>query len=130
MKSCKEKQIDAKRVRPAYAKATAVVAPKDWLVIWQQPTAAETLGEGEVGQVDGDHQQVADRLQIRAAQVGAPPRGHLQSLSLNDLGDVLRSGEGTGDVHMVIMAAQQKIGPEIEVLFLRVTGILARKARP
>jgi hypothetical protein len=41
---------------------------------------AETLGEGETAQIDGNHQQVAHRLQIRTANVGAAPSGHLSMM--------------------------------------------------
>src|SRR5215510_15549055 len=122
MKTRKELQIDAKRRSRA---TTQIKAPqaRTW-------TAAETLGEREVVQVDGNHQQVADRLQIRAANVGASPSGHLETLGLDNLVHVLRSRERSGDIHPVIMTAQQEVAAEVEVLVLRVTGILAREARP
>src|SRR5262245_65722053 len=110
MKTRKELQIDAKRRSLA---TTQIKAPqaRTW-------TTAETLGEREVVQVDGDHQQVVHRLQIRAANVGATPRGHLETLGLDDLVHVLCSRERSGDIHPVIMAAQQEVAAEVEVLLV------------
>src|SRR5262245_34483523 len=99
-----------------------------WTTAETRPT--ETVGKGEVAQLDGDHQQVAHRLQLRAAQLGTPPSGHLDALGLDDLVHVLRSRERSSDVHPVVVAAQQEVAAEVEVLLVRVACVLARKARP
>src|SRR5215475_9692327 len=81
IKTAKELQIDAKRTAPRRAGLAA----------------ARLLREGEATQVDSDHQQVAHRLEIGAANVGAPPGGHLDTLRFDDLVHVLRSWERAGD---------------------------------
>src|SRR5262247_1956130 len=122
MKTRKKLQIDAKRRSRA---TTQIKAPQ--VRTW---TTADTLGEREVVQVDGDHQQVVHWLQIRAANVGTPSRRHLETLGLDDLIHVLRGWERSGDIHLVIMAAQQEVTAEVEVLLVRVACVLAREARP
>src|SRR5215510_5771440 len=134
MKTSKEKQIDAKRLSmPSKGHRRHCPRRHDGTlpVIWHQlRMAADTLGEGEVAQVNGDHQQVVYWLQVRAANVGASPRGHLQTLDLDNLVHILRSRERTGDVHVVIVAANQEVAAEVEILFLGVAGILARETGP
>jgi hypothetical protein len=59
--------------------------------------------------------------------------GEHKSPELPDIVDVLRSKEAAGNVHLIIVAAEQKIGTEIEVLLAAVAGDLggnvARRTR-
>jgi hypothetical protein len=59
--------------------------------------------------------------------------GEHESPELPDIVDVLRSKEASGNVHLIIVTAEQEIGAKIEVLLAAVAGDLggnvARRTR-
>jgi hypothetical protein len=78
------------------------------------------LREGNLAEVDRNHQHIQDRTPVGAARIGATLARQAHAVCLGIFQHQLRGGETTGDVDTVVVAAELELFVEEEILNLAV----------
>ncbi|MFI6494036.1 hypothetical protein [Streptomyces sp. NPDC050564] len=69
-----------------------------------------------MAQVDTDHEVIVVGTPVGSAEIRATPGRELDSVCFIDVVDILRGREAASDVNVVVVAPEQIVVPEVEVL--------------
>jgi hypothetical protein len=90
---------------------------------------AAALTDSKVAQVDPNIRPTEIGTAIGTSRVGSPFGGEPKPIELCDVVDILSREKAAGDIHLVVMAAQQKDRSEVKVPDRAVAGQLGRELR-
>jgi hypothetical protein len=84
----------------------------------------------KVAQVDPDVGPIAIRAAVGTSRVGTPLCGKTNAVELCGVIDVLGRRKATCDIYLVVMATQQEVWPEIQILLRAVAGDRSEESYP